>query len=114
MSERIWVDSDEWYPVYSINSGTGFGYEISVPDGFSDRWDAAYEEFRACQAIMSDLVRGEPDPVLLPEPTDFVLDVDAAEALHFKAGDTLRMGEENMVVVTIDGGRVMVRKAVVS
>lgn len=51
MGEHMAIDKGEWYPVY-YSSESEYGLGCDVPDGFRERWQAAVDEFNACQEIM--------------------------------------------------------------
>lgn len=50
---KVYVDSDEWYPVYSVvDSDTYGGIEVEVPQGTLDRWQSVAAEFEDVQNEM--------------------------------------------------------------
>lgn len=50
------IDSDEWYPVYSLRDPDAYGgYEVEVTDEQAARWDAALEAFKKAQREMGEL-----------------------------------------------------------
>lgn len=53
---RVRIDSDEWYPVYSIvGMERSYGHVVEVSDEQIARWTAATEAFEAAQSEMADL-----------------------------------------------------------
>jgi len=54
------IDSDEWYPVYSLCSpGLPYGASYDISDELHTRIEAAFREFDAVQDILIALVDGE-------------------------------------------------------
>ena len=49
---KVFVDSDEWYPVHSIDDQR-YGTEVELTPEEIQRIQAAVREFNACQAILS-------------------------------------------------------------
>lgn len=52
---KIRIDSDEWYPVYSVRSDDKYGYEVEATPEQIDRWKAAEEAFSVAQQEMGEL-----------------------------------------------------------
>ena len=58
---RVWKDSDEWYPVYSLRkkqpqwATNDVDHSIVVPDKLWYRYKAALKEFNKVQDIIRDL-----------------------------------------------------------
>ena len=50
---RVRIDSDEWYPVYSVRSDGGL--EVEATDEQIARWAAAHEAFEMAQDEMAAL-----------------------------------------------------------
>lgn len=50
---KTFIDSDEWYPVYSHNES--YGTEIEVSQETLDRWNATMLAFNAMQREMREL-----------------------------------------------------------
>jgi hypothetical protein len=53
MTERHRIESDEWYPVYSIVESDYYDKECELPDGFADRYRRAMKEFNDVQDILA-------------------------------------------------------------
>lgn len=56
MTEELWIDSDEWYPVFYIDRGRWgdrFGAKLcAVPVETADRWRRVFAEFEVVQQEM--------------------------------------------------------------
>ena len=39
-TEKMSIDSDEWYPVYSVRAEEKYGYPIEIPVDALQRWEA--------------------------------------------------------------------------
>jgi membrane protein involved in colicin uptake len=51
---KIKIDSDEWYPVYSVRSVEDYGgHEVEVTEDQVARWESAFAAFEAAQEEMS-------------------------------------------------------------
>lgn len=53
---KVRIDSDEWYPVYSIvDANRSYGHVVEASDEQLARWNAAAEAFGAAQDEMAEL-----------------------------------------------------------
>jgi len=54
---KVKIDTDEWYPVYSVcDAPYAYGKEVEIPDEFYERYQAVMTEFNAVQDLISALV----------------------------------------------------------
>ena len=52
---KVHIDSDEWYPVYSVEDDGRFGIEVEVTPEQLAKWRRAFADFEAAQDEMGDL-----------------------------------------------------------
>lgn len=52
---KVRIDSDEWYPVYSVRPDDHYGFEVDATDEQIARWNAAHDAFNAAQDEMDAL-----------------------------------------------------------
>jgi len=53
---KLKIDSDEWYPVYYIDNGIGYGTEVEVDDKIVKRWRKTLKDFDKMQDEMEAIV----------------------------------------------------------
>jgi hypothetical protein len=56
MKMKVFVDADEWYPVYTLHTEQCSEEELEIDSIFYERYKKAYDEFRAVQSELRVLV----------------------------------------------------------
>lgn len=60
---KVYIDSDEWYPVYFLTEKSAGGYwsgqEVEVDEDTVKRWNATAEAFNLMQVEMRTLSHAE-------------------------------------------------------
>lgn len=52
---KVRIDSDEWYPVYSVTESETFGYEVEATPEQTERWMLAFAAFSEAQDEIGEL-----------------------------------------------------------
>jgi len=54
---KIYIDADEWYPVYSLSRVKNHDFEVEsdAPEELVERWEKTMEKFRELQAEIKKL-----------------------------------------------------------
>lgn len=55
---KIWIISDEWYPVYSFNDYESryADADVDIPEETLERWQKVFYQFQEVQDELGDLV----------------------------------------------------------